>query len=106
MTDPVRFRCLSSITLATGVLELSKRDPGLASVVARYGPPPLWLRRPGFACLVKIILEQQVSLASARAAYARLQKTVGRVTPRKLLAVSSVSLHRAGITQQVQQDGH
>ena len=40
--------------------------------MARNGPPPLWQRAQGFPTLVHIILEQQVSLASARAAYERL----------------------------------
>ena len=47
------------------VAELAARDPDLAGIVARYGPPPLWDREPGFATLLHIILEQQVSLASA-----------------------------------------
>ena len=44
---------------------LARRDPDLACVVRTHGPPPLWQRRPGFGTLVHIILEQQVSLASA-----------------------------------------
>ena len=44
------------------------RDKSLASVVERYGMPPLWARDPGFPTLLHIILEQQVSLASAKTA--------------------------------------
>lgn len=99
-TGPDRYICLSSITLAQGIEDLSSRDPALAGVIDQYGPPPLWLRRPGFASLVRIILEQQVSLASAAAAYQRLQKAVGRVTPHQLVMVSPARLHRAGITRQ------
>lgn len=51
---------------------LAERDADLARIVAAFGPPPLWAREPGFPTLVHIILEQQVSLASAKAAYARL----------------------------------
>ena len=51
---------------------LTDRDPHLAEVVKKYGQPPLWTREPGFPTLVYIILEQQVSLASARAAFGRL----------------------------------
>ena len=52
------------------------RDPDLAMVVDRYGPPPMWRRKPCFATLVHIILEQQVSLASALAVYHRLAAIV------------------------------
>ena len=52
-----------SVRLLTG------RDEHLAEVVKAYGQPPLWVREPGFPTLVYIILEQQVSLASARAAF-------------------------------------
>src|SRR2546430_438989 len=57
--------------LAVGVTALCERDRDLAAVVSRFGPPPLWGRQPGFGTLVQIILEQQVSLASARATYTR-----------------------------------
>jgi DNA-3-methyladenine glycosylase II len=55
----------SEMNLLAAVHELALRDPDLAMVVERYGPPPLWARPPGFPTLIHIILEQQVSLASA-----------------------------------------
>src|SRR2546430_12286335 len=70
---------LTDDTLAMGVAELSQRDPHLARVIQRHGAPPLWDRAPGFQTLVQIILEQQVSLASGRAAYARLEMVGGEV---------------------------
>jgi DNA-3-methyladenine glycosylase II len=54
---------LSPETLGLAVAELAARDPDLAAVVERFGPPPLWARRPGFSTLVRIILEQQVANA-------------------------------------------
>ena len=83
-----------------GVKELVARDRDLARVVQRFGPPPLWGRRPGFAALVRIILEQQVSLASARAAYTRLKATAGRVTPYRIARLSDNRIRRAGLTRQ------
>src|SRR4051794_459620 len=56
--------------------ELTARDRSLDEVVRQYGPPPLWRRDPGFATLVHIILEQQVSLASARSTYDKLLGSV------------------------------
>lgn len=69
-------------------------------MVQRFGPPPLWARRPGFSTLIRIILEQQVSLASARAAYSRLQAAAGRVTPWRVAALSEKRLRNAGLTRQ------
>ena len=58
---------LDATTLADATAALAAADPDLASIVARWGVP-LWDRAPGFPTLVHIILEQQVSLASAQAA--------------------------------------
>jgi DNA-3-methyladenine glycosylase II len=91
---------LTSSSLLRGVRTLCARDGRLAGVVHRFGPPPLWARRPGYATLVRIILEQQVSQASARAAYDRLQRAAGRVTPRRVAALSETRLRRAGLTRQ------
>jgi len=91
---------LTSTRLLRGVKELITRDRDLARVVQRFGPPPLWARRPGFAALVRIILEQQVSLASARAAYSRLKAAAGRVTPHRIAKISDAQLRRYGLTRQ------
>ena len=91
---------LTRTTLLQGVKELGARDGHLASVVERFGPPPLWGRPPGFATLVRIILEQQVSLASGRAAYSRLQSAAVRVTPGRVARLSEARLRRHGLTRQ------
>ena len=91
---------LSTETLGPAVAELGARDPDLAAVVERFGPPPLWSRQPGFSTLVRIILEQQVSLRSARAAYARLQAVAGRVTPARVASIPERELRAAGLTRQ------
>lgn len=91
---------LSPTSLHRGVRELTRHDRDLAQVVRRYGIPPLWARPPGFATLVRIILEQQVSLASAGAAYRRLQRLVGRVTPWDVAAATEGRLRGAGLTRQ------
>ena len=63
---------LTDATLPHALADLTARDVRLAHIVAEYGPPPLWAREPGFPTLLRIILEQQVSLASAQAAFDRL----------------------------------
>ena len=87
-------RRLTDELLAVGVAELSQRDPHLAAVVARHGAPPLWDRPPGFETLVQIILEQQVSLASARAAYLRLLAVIGEPLPERVLVLTDDQLKK------------
>jgi DNA-3-methyladenine glycosylase II len=48
---------LNENVFAQGVRLLADRDTDLAEVVQKYGPPPLWVREPGFPTLVYIILE-------------------------------------------------
>lgn len=79
---------------------LAERDPDLARLLARHGPPPLWGRPRGFASLVRIILEQQVSLASGRAIYGRLVATLGEPTPERLLDAGVDALRTCGLTRQ------
>jgi DNA-3-methyladenine glycosylase II len=86
--------------LARGVGALSKVDRDLARVVRAYGAPPTWEREPGFASLVLTILEQQVSLASARAAFDRLLALSPRLTPETLLALDDATLRTVGFSRQ------
>lgn len=91
---------LTRDTLLRAVAELSRSDSDLATSVQRFGTPPLWLFRPGFATLVRIILGQQVSQASANAAYARLVAGLGRVTAARVAASSQQRLQTLGLTRQ------
>lgn len=85
---------------AAAATELAARDADLARVLERYGPPPLWSREPGFATLVHIILEQQVSLASARATFDRLAQAVSPLAPAGLLQLSDAELLAIGFSGQ------
>lgn len=80
--------------------DLAASDPSLARLLERNGVPPLWRRPEGFATLVLLILEQQVSLASARAAYRRLEVTTGGVTPTAFLALDQPTLSAIGFSRQ------
>jgi DNA-3-methyladenine glycosylase II len=92
---------LTQAVLLQGVRELAARDRIMAGIAERLGPPPLWGRRPGFATLVRIVLEQQVSLASAAAMFAKLKRTVGgEVTPQAVLALGTHGLLKIGFTRQ------
>ena len=79
---------------------LAEADPHLGIVFEHYGAPPLWDREPGFATLLRIILEQQVSLASAKACFDKLSIHLGDVTPKGLLKLSDVELKRVGFSRQ------
>ena len=79
---------------------LTGRDKSLASVVERYGMPPLWAREPGFPTLLHIILEQQVSLASARAAFDRARALARPFAPATFLALDDRQLRVAGFSRQ------
>jgi len=72
--------------------ELSSSDADLANIIRLHGYPPFWSRPPNFATLVHIILEQQVSLASARAAIDHLRKRIRRITVENVLSLSDSEL--------------
>jgi len=91
---------LTTAGLAEAASRLAQRDPDLGRLLARDGPPPMWGRPAGFATLVRIILEQQVSLASARAVFARLRAGAGQVSPVRVLALGERRLRRLGVTRQ------
>ncbi len=91
---------LDDAGLTQAVRELAALDPDLAGIAERHGPPPLWGREPGFETMVRIILEQQISLASAEAAFQRLVRATGVVEPAAIVAASEEGLRAAGQTRQ------
>ena len=72
----------------------------LARVYNAYGTPPLWARPAGFSTLVHIILEQQVSLASARACHDKLCERLGKLTPKTFLTLNDSELKAVGFSRQ------
>lgn len=91
---------LDETTFAAAAAELCAGDPALAAIVDRHGLPAFWAREQGFPTLVLLILEQQVSLASARAAYDRLVARLGGVTPEGVLHSSDEELRADGFSRQ------
>ena len=91
---------LTGPRLAAAVAELAERDLDLAGIVARYGRPPLWDREPGFSTLLHIVLEQQVSLASAQAAFDRLRAVAQPLTPARFLELNDAELLAVGFSRQ------
>jgi DNA-3-methyladenine glycosylase II len=91
---------LDSSSLQEGIDFLCQADKDLAFIVSTYGPSPLWDREPGFATLVRIILEQQVSLASAKAAFDRLQNRINPMSEKEFLKLTDAELKRIGFSRQ------
>jgi DNA-3-methyladenine glycosylase II len=91
---------MNEFVFSAAVGKLVQRDADLARIVEIYGRPPLWVREPGFPTLVYIILEQQVSLASARAAFERLRAAVKPLTPKGFLKLTDAELLRIGFSRQ------
>lgn len=86
--------------LSIGVAELARRDSRLHRVLDAVGAPPPWERPPGFPTLVLFILEQQVSLASARAAFRRLEESLDEITPSSIIGAPDPVLRDAGVSRQ------
>src|SRR6267154_2489222 len=81
-------------------LALAAKDKALKSIIDKYGLPPMWTRPAIFQSLILFILEQQVSLASAYAAFKKLKETIGFVTPAKILALSDAELRTCYFSRQ------
>jgi DNA-3-methyladenine glycosylase II len=91
---------LTQKTLALAARELASRDQLLANIHASYGDPPLWQRASGFRTLVHIILEQQVSLSSAKSMLLRLETAIQPFTPERFLELGDEYVRRLGMTRQ------
>lgn len=79
---------------------LAQDDRDLAQILDRFGKPALRRRPAGFETLVLLILEQQVSLASANAAFERLSAAAGALEPNILLDLSDDAFRGAGVSRQ------
>lgn len=75
-------------------------EPKLKPVIEKFGYPPFWHREPDFATLILTILEQQVSLASAKSTYNKLVEKIINVTPENLLNLSDEELRACYFSRQ------
>jgi DNA-3-methyladenine glycosylase II len=91
---------LTNKTLALAARDLAARDETLASILSTHGVPPLWRRTTGFRTLVHIILEQQVSLKSAKSMLNRLEGAIQPFTPDTFVQLGDAQLRRLGVTRQ------
>lgn len=101
MIEPMEIKSLSQSMLQHGVDILCRTDRDLKQIVERYGNPPFFKREPGFPTLLLIILEQQVSLASARATFNKLaHRLAHEITPAGFLTLDDDTLKGAGFSRQ------
>jgi DNA-3-methyladenine glycosylase II len=94
------IKTLNRRSLAAATRQLAGQHKELAIVYDAYGTPPLWDRPTGFGTLLQIILEQQVSLASAKACFDKLAAYVGDVSPDALLRLDDAELKAVGFSRQ------
>lgn len=80
--------------------KLAERELVFKVILQQHSYPPMWTRPASFATLIHIILEQQVSLASARAAFNKLKEKIGAITPAKLLQLSDEDLKACYFSRQ------
>lgn len=79
---------------------IAARDEDMKRIIDLYDYPPFWSRPNTFESLVHIILEQQVSLASALAALNKLKETIGEITPIKIRSLSDQELRACYFSRQ------
>lgn len=94
------MRTLTNTSLRRAAKTLANKYAIFGRVQREYGPPPLWDREPGFATLLQIILEQQVSLASAKACFDKLAATIGEVCPENLMMLNDREMKTVGFSRQ------
>jgi DNA-3-methyladenine glycosylase II len=83
-----------------GIKYLSKKDKVFALIIEQFGIPAIPARPQGFETLALLILEQQVSIDSAKATFLKLKNAVKSFTPKYLLALSDVDYRTCGVSRQ------
>lgn len=92
---------LTADQLKGSIDALAAIEPAFAAALARAGYPEPRLREPGYATLLRTILGQQVSVASATAVWNKLHAVLGNAEDPLLLAAGSDELLRsAGLSRQ------
>ena len=91
---------MNSIVNEKDILVLVKKDRTFADIYNKYKSPPNWSRPPGFITLSKIILEQQVSLASAKAHFLKLNSYIKEFTPAEILKLNDEEMRACQISRQ------
>ena len=91
---------MKNIVNQQDIKKLLDKDTIFVFIFEKYGPPPNWTRPPGFVSLSKIILEQQVSLASAKAHFLKLNNYLKELNPENILKLSDSEMRECQISRQ------
>lgn len=94
------MRSMTQSLVRADIKRLGARLPVFKELVGEFGIVKPWWREPGFEPLVLMILEQQISIASARAVFNRLESSAGAINPEALLALGDAGIRDAGVTRQ------
>jgi DNA-3-methyladenine glycosylase II len=79
---------------------LTSKDETLKFILENFGNPIIQKREEGFASMCHIILEQQVSIASAKACYVKLENHFVTISPESILNATDFELRECGISRQ------
>lgn len=79
---------------------LAAIDADLDAIIKAHGYPPFWSRPNTFETLVHIILEQQVSLASALSALNKLRERLIDLTPENMLLLTDEEMRACYVSRQ------
>lgn len=79
---------------------LTKKDSIFKTIVDNYGVPEIPKRKQGFETLCLLILEQQVSVDSAKATFIKLKAAVTHFAPTLLLQLSEQAYRTCGVSRQ------
>jgi DNA-3-methyladenine glycosylase II len=103
MTKPIivpKIESVGNIVNQDDINQLLRVDKLFTFINDKYGNPPNWKRQQGFISLSKIILEQQVSLASANAHFQKLNSFVKEFTPLQILSLTDQEMRSCQISRQ------
>lgn len=82
------------------IIKLTSFHRIFSDIKDKYGVPPNWQRPQGFVSLSRIILEQQVSLASAEAHFIKLNNYLQEFSPKEILKLSAEEMRACQISRQ------
>ena len=85
--------------IARGVRALRRQCPIMRKVHDTTGSPPLRLSQPGFAGLARIIIGQQLSVASAAAIWQRCAEAISPMTAETVAGLDDETLKGAGLSR-------
>lgn len=89
----------TTVDIAGGCRSLRRRCPHMRAIHDQLGDPPLRRREAGFAGLARIVVGQQLSIASADAIWARVQSAIFPLEPNALLSLDEDAMRGLGLSR-------